>query len=822
MNSEVSNTVEEKKDMLSTPKFHINKSIYSIERDQNTLDTLKQNINNLINEDKSCNEEKINENKNEQSIKEFVLSSSFSDKKNNINELNNCFINQFSFDETSQNFIFSKNESDVDNNKENIDNNVILINENGYNHDDNSDNNEIKYINNIDNIDTFLIESNKKNSNENSDVNFNYILPLESDKSSEQFNLISFQGYSEETVDNKNIQLNKIPNQKKIVGEQKNFNNPEIINKKIGIGYLLKIKNNKDVINEKRNLTPQKKDKLNKLSLNCQNISINRSKSNNNIKKINSNYDLLTKKKTFHLKIPSLIEEYKHNRCLTEPNDICLKYKTLNNSQKNTFFTSNDNAENKNHTKNEKNNKLTPVKENNIINPFIIGNINSDNDNDNNNVNDNKMTKKDKRNNNNIQEMTIFKKVGLKNRHSVNYVKRNNKFINDNRENNEINIIYEKNLKGKENNSFSINKNKKHKLIHSRNSSHLSQSSNTYDHTSINQNIKNCIFLLSQRNMKSSPIQTRQNSSKNYSISASDSSTQKAIKKIKEGKCSPFYKYKIRDILINKKHLLKKFIFTQSSSSSVQNKKSIIQIKKSIEKFEDENNSISSNKLGTNKFTVFSNYDSKKNKKELEKPSKDKIKIIEIKKIKVNTINNNNRTKNDKSHLNNSCYMNYKKNTIKNEMENKIDNLTERNKEILIGPANIYSKKFVLSTNNNYNNYITNIYTTNDNDSNNCLKIKKTNNNNKSTIINREKKKLSTTENNSKNNSKNNSINAKEKINFHKYFNHLLSKIDLHKKTINKTISCISSISNTKKKNKTRNHNNLSNIFNNTHTHTQQ
>ena len=65
MNSEVSNTVEEKKDMLSTPKFHINKSIYSIERDQNTLDTLKQNINNLINEDKSCNEEKINENKNE-------------------------------------------------------------------------------------------------------------------------------------------------------------------------------------------------------------------------------------------------------------------------------------------------------------------------------------------------------------------------------------------------------------------------------------------------------------------------------------------------------------------------------------------------------------------------------------------------------------------------------------------------------------------------------------------------------------------------------------------------------------------------------------
>jgi len=61
---------------------------------------------------------------------------------------------------------------------------------------------------------TIIVKEKNNNSNENSDVNFNYILPLESDKSSEQFNLISFQGYSEEIEDNQNIKFKNIPNQK--------------------------------------------------------------------------------------------------------------------------------------------------------------------------------------------------------------------------------------------------------------------------------------------------------------------------------------------------------------------------------------------------------------------------------------------------------------------------------------------------------------------------------------------------------------------------------------------------------------------------------
>jgi hypothetical protein len=792
MNSDVSFKIEEKREMLSTPKFHINKSIYSIGRDENILDALKQNINNLLNVDNSCNEENINENKKDENSKELVLSSSLSNKKNSKIELNNHFFNQISFDEKSQNYIFLKNEKDSDINKENVCNNIILTNENEneFNHDD-IYNNEIKYINNIDN---FLIESNKKNANENSDTNFNYILPLESDKSSEQFNLISFQGYSDDIPDNKNMQLNKIQNQKKMAGEQKIYNNLEILNKKRGIGYLSKQNTNKDVKKEVLKLTPQNKNKNNKIILKNQNMF--KANSNNNIKKI---------------KIPSLIEEYRHNRCLTEPNEIYLIFKGMNNSQKNTFFTSNDNKENGNKKENI---ITTPIKEDTIVNPFIIGKINSEN-NINHNDNDNEITKKEKKENNVIKKMTIFKKVGLKNRNSINYVIRKNKFINNNIDNSnenknsdgdDINIIYEKNLEGKENSPFSINQIKQHKLIHTRNSSLVNQSNYTYDHSSINQKIKNCIFLLSQKNMKNSPMQTRQNSSGNHSISASDSSTQRTLKKIKEGKCSPFYKSKINEIIINKKQLSKKFIFTQSSSSSFQSKKSSIKMNKNNEKYEDDNIFISSNKNKNNKVTIFCNYDSKKVKKDTEKANKKKKMKIGIEKIKVNTINSNN-LKNIKLHLNKTCYMGFKP---KNEVENIKGNLTERNRDLFIRHSNIYSKKLVFPTNNNT---ITNLYSSINNDSNNRPKIKKNNTNIFSSIIKRKKKNLSMTENNSHNNS----IMTKEKINFHKYFNQLLSNIDLNKKENNKETNFMT-LNNMKKNNKTRNHTNLLNIGNNTHT----
>ena len=63
MNSQISFSNEEKKEVLSTPKFHKNKSIFSIERDENTLDTLKQNINSIINIEKLNNDKNLNNRK---------------------------------------------------------------------------------------------------------------------------------------------------------------------------------------------------------------------------------------------------------------------------------------------------------------------------------------------------------------------------------------------------------------------------------------------------------------------------------------------------------------------------------------------------------------------------------------------------------------------------------------------------------------------------------------------------------------------------------------------------------------------------------------
>ena len=178
-------------------------------------------------------------------------------KINNKNELNDYYNNQFSFDGKSKNIIFSKNEKD--NNKENINNNIIIIDNNI---DDNNinkkniNNNEIKEINDIN---SSLISLNSI-SNENSDNNFNYILPLESDKSLEQFNIISFQGFPDNIEDKKKIKINKITNQKKMAGDKINNSNPEIINKKKNIGFLSKKNKNitKKNITEEIELTPVK------------------------------------------------------------------------------------------------------------------------------------------------------------------------------------------------------------------------------------------------------------------------------------------------------------------------------------------------------------------------------------------------------------------------------------------------------------------------------------------------------------------------------------------------------------------------------------
>ena len=800
MNSQISFSNEEKKELLSTPKFHKNKSIYSLEKDETILDNIKQNINCLINIEKINNdiisnnniEDINNEYKNLKEPKNYFMTSLLK-KINGKNEINNCYNNQFSFDEKSDNYIFSKNERD--NNKENIDNNIMVINNiNKKKEFENRENcnNEIKYINDVD---SYLINSNIKNNNENMENNFNYILPLESDKSSEHFKFISFQGFSEENQDNNIITEQKIPNQKKMTGEKKMHNNPEIINKKIRIGYLSKQRENpeKKMLKEDIKLTPQKNNNKEKYKVN------NSDNFNHIIKKINNsklNYNSSKKKRKFNIKIPNLIDENKNDKCLTEPNILF----DLKNSQKNTFFTSNEN--------NLNNSNMTPKNENilnKITQPFKIEKIN--NNIINNNDDDNK-SKQNEIENNIIKEISLnFNKINHKRGNSIDF-QRNNKFKESNK-----NLIYEKNYIGKENKSFSINKKENSNLIHSRNNSQLNTNNNfTYDHSRIKKKIKNSVFLLQQINKNNYNCQTRNNSYRHHSISISDSSTQKTIKIIKEEKkeiCSPFCKSKI----INKNS---KYIFI-NQSSSIENRNKTININN--EQYEDDNTFISSNKYKNNdKFTIFCNYDSKLNKKN---SSKEVDNDYGINKIKVNIAHKNN-IRNNKVYQNTS-FMNYKINKPHYLIEKKRGNITERYKDSFtekykdsitykdstteryrdsitykdstterhkesiefkdsnIGPANIYTKKFIFSNNNNSN---TNIYSKKNKEKINSYKIKKDKETkilNKSTIIEKEikfpKKEFC---------NNNNNVLKKDKNKFREYFKDILSNINLNKNIRNK------------------------------------
>ena len=579
MNSQITFSSEEKKEILSTPKFRMNKSIYSLEREENTLDTLKQNINNEANN----TELQKDKNSHNNSMLDSILN-----KINNKKELDDFYNSKFSFDGKSKNYIISKNEKDNKDNegKKLEDNNIIIIdnnlndNNNNNNQDENNNNNEIKFINDMD--DFIIYSSGKK-----IDKNFNYILPLESDKSSERFNLISFQGYSEEIENKKVIKFKKIPNQKKISGEKKLYNNPEIINKKRGIGYLSKQKNkNKNEIK----LTPQKKNKnTNKNNRNIINKPINFN-SNSNHKLAKSSFNSSRKKRYFNFQIPSLIEKDKKEKCFTEPNNPFIEMKTIKDSQKNTFFTSNASNENNNNKSSTPQKGISKIK----TRPFIIEKMN------------NNKNKKDL-----VINRIYFTKKNPKNRNSVNFSKKRTIFGR-----NKNILIYEKNFNSQDSRSFSINKKDQDKdkdkdktqksgLIHSRNYSQLNKGINkfTYDHSMINKKIKNCVILLSQKNLnlKNSPLQTRQNSFGNYSISASDSSTQRTVKKIKDRKISsPFCKSKI----LNKKLVLN----SKNQASSVENR--IINKKNERYSWNQNHTFFSSNEANNDKkFIKSCNYD---------------------------------------------------------------------------------------------------------------------------------------------------------------------------------------------------------------------
>ena len=134
MNPQISFSTEEIKENLCTPKFPKNKSIYSQEKEETTLDTLKQ----------TKAENKTN---------------------------NNFYMSQFSFDEKSPNFIIENN-----NNESNNINNIIIK--------DNEENDlEIKYINKLSSDDNDNNKDNEKKQEQ--DSNFDYENPLNNDKNPE-------------------------------------------------------------------------------------------------------------------------------------------------------------------------------------------------------------------------------------------------------------------------------------------------------------------------------------------------------------------------------------------------------------------------------------------------------------------------------------------------------------------------------------------------------------------------------------------------------------------------------------------------------------
>ena len=736
MNSQISFCNDSKKDNLSTPKFPINKSIISSEKDRKLFDTLKKNIHDsLINEKNGNNNNEINYNESEDNIN---FSSVFNNI-NNINDLNN-YINQISFDETSQNYFFSKKENE---NENNIDNTKSANNNIG-------ENNEVKFINNIEN---YIGNSHKKNE----DSNFNYNLPLESDKSSEHFNIMLFQEFPEETEGDGQLKKNNINEIKKKAHKQRVKQNSEIISFKKGKKFLSKQRQIlcNESIKEELELTPRKKNINNTNQIHkSANISFNQKLTTLQSSKCSSR-----KKRKDNLKVPSLIDEYQYNKCFTEPNNLLTQSKIFTNSKKNTFFTSNDNKM-----------ELSPKKDNKlkiIIKPFLIEKIN----NNNNYIN----TESDI--NNDIIKEKIFKNITISCSQKVNNIeknlnikKRNNKFININ----ENKIIYEKNLKGKGNGSFSIHQKDNNSSINSRNNS--KKTILKMKHSSFNKKIKKNISL-NHKNNGNSLIKERIKWNRNYSISASNNSSYKNIKKIKvakTGKSSPFCKSRIED----KKYMTKKFIFIQSSS--VENKKAKIKDK-------SEQIFISSNEhKNNNKFTIFCNYDSKKEKNFFEEIDKNKVN-----KIKVNIANNN--YDNKKLFYNNMTSKNTKSSF---HNEKKKGNYTERNRDFCFGE--IYSKKLILTSKvNNDRNKYSSINTEKINNFRKIKKIDKTSNincNNNSSFINKNK----LTIDNGKNN---NSISIKDKDKYNEYFNEIISKIDLNKNIRNKK----KDILNSNKNNKTRN-----------------
>ena len=696
MNPQLSFSSEDVKDNFSTPKFHKNKSTNSIEKEENTLDTLKQQIDKVYNDKDTLNNDNINESKNE---KNFLLNSLLNNNSNL--DLNNFYMSQFSFDEKSSNFFSKKENSEKTQNENDNNKNVILINEeniekNKVNVDENNkneeNNNEIKYINKITN------EENDKNE----DSNFDYELPLGSDDNPEFFCV------AQNTEEIK--QKDKIE-KKNEDGEHTHVDVPPLESK------------NNEILTPKKQQKNKRSKKIQSAKINFDENKLFKMKENEK-KENNLKFNSSNKKINKILKYSTLKEENsKSNNYLTEQN-------TLNNTFKNTNFTSKDNNLKKELSK-INNDKLT-------INPFMIEKIEklekSENTQDNQAI-----SRKFKINSDMIKDITItyYERKNKKNRNSINIIGRNNNFLDiDNF--NKTNIIYEKkNLSIEEPRSFSITKNGSLHHSHSRNYKEL-KNDNTKNETMtssnyyMNKRIKNRVILLTKdKNRKNKEFFGRNNSLKNLFLSEYQNFSQKLEKKNIEGKTersSPFRKSKINDSFMTKNSSYKNYILNNNQILK-RNQQAIIK--------KHYKNMISQSTFNEDYSKEEENYTNANTK--------------------------------------NTLYMNFQ-NINNNTFKNK-GNLTQRNKDI--EPINIYSKKilFIPNGNNNPNklkqNLIKNIPNKNKN------KVLKKKEINKSYIIPKEKN-IKILKNEDTNINK-----TKTRTNFNEYFKDILSNINITKTIVN-------------------------------------
>ena len=692
MNPQLSFSSEDIKDNLSTPKFPKNKSLISIEKEENTLDTLKQQIDKVYNDKDISNNDNNNESKND---KNFLLNSLLNNNSNL--DLNNFYMSQFSFDEKSSNFLSKKEntETTLKNKDENDkDKNIILISEENNENKNEENNNEIKYINKL------TSEENEKNE----DSNFDYELPLGSDDNPEFFYL---------SENNEEIK-EKIKNE----------------NQKIGIGDApptLESKNNCDI------LTPKRQQHINKWNekINSAKISFDENK----LFKINGNdgnkkeerktkYNSSNKKINKVLKFSSLIEENsKSNNYLSERNNHFINSNTYNNSLKNTNFTSKDINNNKNIHDKINNDKIT-------IKPFMIEKIDKNEIIDNNNG---EISGKNMMNTNIIKDITItyYDRKNKKNRNSINFMGGNNNNFLDIENFNKTKIIYEKkNLSIEEPRSFSITKKGTHNHSHSRNYQNEKKNINIKNETMtssnyyLNKKIKNRVILLTKDKNRKNPQDffNRNNSLKNFFLTEDENFSRQSLEmKNIEGKTertSPFRKSRIIDSFMTKNSSYKNYILnnnqplknkTQQTIIKKHNKNIISQTFSDCPKEEEKspNKNIEPNMNINNTYYnhIF------KNKGNLTHRNKDMgpINIYSRKILYIPNANNNNANK-----LKQNNYRNIpiKKNTIKKKQNNKSSYIIPKEKNIKIlqnENSNLTKNKTRAKFNEYFNDILSNI-----------------------------------------------------------------------------------------------------------------